>query len=534
MPIHKLNLRDVARSCVYRTTYRHWLGLVMVSLCFVAGSAAGAVPLWGDLKPGPYEVGFTTMEFYDYSRTFSSPRDYYGNPVAGETARPIQICVWYPAGPSDAPSLMLSDYALPYPEDGRFYEFLSQLQPREALFIGAITGTEGGQIVELLNLRVKSRRGAPMADGSFPVILYCPNRGRGVIENSVMCEYLASNGYVVASTHSVGTESINVEVTQDYLETAVTDLGLLLTRLREMPFADVSNIGVIGTGFGGMVGLLLQMRNYSVRAVVCIDGFTASHQFIRENPYYNAVRATSPILVASRSGATVTALVDSMKYSTRHLISFASAERFDLTTYGKLVSAARRDSVTARTPNETYEVLCRHVRDFLDVSLQEATATEFLFAPAPSDDFSVEVRHGEDAPPSALQFYDIIQHGSVDSALTLAERFVLFAPEDPVFPEATINSLGYGFLQAGNVNAAVEFLRFGTEAYPHSANAWDSYGEANRHAENIQEAIAAYEKALELLPFDTTTAESLKEAIRTGATQALERLKGQPESSDEG
>ena len=171
--------------------------LAVVLFSFVAGSAAGSVPLWGNLKSGPHGVGFTTMELYDYSRTFQSSRDYFGNSVLGETARPIQVCVWYPSGPSDATALMLSDYALPYPEDGRFYEFLSQLQSREALLVGAITGTEGGQIVELLNLHVESRRSAPPLDGPFPVILYCPNRGRGIIENSVMCEYLASHGYVV-------------------------------------------------------------------------------------------------------------------------------------------------------------------------------------------------------------------------------------------------------------------------------------------------------------------------------------------------
>ena len=119
---------------------------------------------------------------------------------------------------------------------------------------------------------------------------------------------------------------------------------------------------------------------------------TASHQFIRDNPYYSALRATCPVLVGSRSGATVTTLIDSVRYCTRYLIGFASAERFNLTTYGKLVSAARPDSLTVLTPNESYEVLCRHVRDFLDAHLKEATATEFLKAASPSDVFSVEIK----------------------------------------------------------------------------------------------------------------------------------------------
>jgi len=55
------------------------------------GAQAQQFSFWGGLEPDPCGVGFGTVEQYDYSRTFRSPADYFGQPQKGETARPIQV-----------------------------------------------------------------------------------------------------------------------------------------------------------------------------------------------------------------------------------------------------------------------------------------------------------------------------------------------------------------------------------------------------------------------------------------------------------
>jgi len=70
----------------------------------------------GEIKPGPYAVGFKTIEQYDYSRTFQPVKDYFGNPLPGQTARPIQVCYWYPAEPGGT-RMVYGEYAFPYPSE---------------------------------------------------------------------------------------------------------------------------------------------------------------------------------------------------------------------------------------------------------------------------------------------------------------------------------------------------------------------------------------------------------------------------------
>ena len=50
-------------------------------------------------------------------------------------------------------------------------------------------------------------------------------------------------------------------------------------------------------------------------------------------------------------------------------------------------------------------------------------------------------------------------------------------PHVIVFPESALNLLGYQHLQAGKAKAAIELFKLNTEAYPTSANTYDSLGD---------------------------------------------------------
>jgi hypothetical protein len=80
--------------------------------------------------------------------------------------------------------------------------------------------------------------------------------------------------------------------------------------------------------------------------------------------------------------------------------------------------------------------------------------------------------------------------------------------------EAPVNSLGYELLAAGRVDQAIAVFRSNAAAYPRSANAYDSLGEAYRTKGDREAAIQSYEKALTLDP-------SLRSAI-----DALRTLRG--------
>ena len=106
------------------------IAVSLISWVFVSQSNAdGKTPaIWGDLEPGPYAVGFKTIEKYDYSRVSRPEHDYFGRPLDGERARPIQICIWYPAeSTTELPPMVYGEYVFPYPENSRFFDFLSEV-----------------------------------------------------------------------------------------------------------------------------------------------------------------------------------------------------------------------------------------------------------------------------------------------------------------------------------------------------------------------------------------------------------------------
>jgi len=76
--------------------------------------------------------------------------------------------------------------------------------------------------------------------------------------------------------------------------------------------------------------------------------------------------------------------------------------------------------------------------------------------------------------------------------------------------EGDINDLGYRLLSRKRVAEAIEILKLNVEAYPASANVYDSLGEAYSVSGNTPLAIQNYEKSLSLDPSNANAAMMLK------------------------
>jgi tetratricopeptide (TPR) repeat protein len=68
------------------------------------------------------------------------------------------------------------------------------------------------------------------------------------------------------------------------------------------------------------------------------------------------------------------------------------------------------------------------------------------------------------------------------------------------FDEHELNSLGYKLISAKKFNEAIRIFQLNVEAYPQSGNVYDSLGEAYMDEGNKPQAIANYQKSLQLNP----------------------------------
>jgi tetratricopeptide (TPR) repeat protein len=76
--------------------------------------------------------------------------------------------------------------------------------------------------------------------------------------------------------------------------------------------------------------------------------------------------------------------------------------------------------------------------------------------------------------------------------------------------EAAMNTFGYTLLRAQRVADAVEVFKLNAEAYPNSANVYDSLGDALAAAGRRDDAIKSYEKALSIDPNYSSSLTSLQ------------------------
>ncbi|WP_449405768.1 hypothetical protein [Massilia phosphatilytica] len=71
-------------------------------------------------------------------------------------------------------------------------------------------------------------RDAPERPGKFPVVIYAPSHSAYAIENADLCEYLASHGYIVLATPSLGPRSHAMTADLEGAEAQADDIGFLV------------------------------------------------------------------------------------------------------------------------------------------------------------------------------------------------------------------------------------------------------------------------------------------------------------------
>ncbi len=157
----------------------------------MVNTSAGADNFTFSNTPGKDAVGFRVVQQYDYSRSYQGKNDVTGKPSQGERARPIQTLIWYPAEGGGPTHVTFADYLELLTTQENFKQ-----TPEVAAGILAPIKKDYSSALATVMWAIKD---GPAKPGSFPVIIYAPSFNAPA-ENADLCEYLASNGYIVVAS----------------------------------------------------------------------------------------------------------------------------------------------------------------------------------------------------------------------------------------------------------------------------------------------------------------------------------------------
>lgn len=247
------------------------VGLVLGSLALTwAGAAAQGPPLWGDLEPGAHEVGFERIWTLDRTRAWE--RSNAIDSTSGEIGRPVRIDVWYPAECGAEDRMPVRGYvAMAAP--GPAFEDLVFLTRRWDEYSYRGLAGDSAAFDRLMGMTTASCEDASPEPGRFPLVVYSAGWYNRAPDNTVLAEYLASRGYVVATVPQLNPGLWTFDFTSDAasVEHQARDLEVALGVMATDPRVDRRRVAAMGYSTGGDVALLLAGWSPLVDVVVGLD-----------------------------------------------------------------------------------------------------------------------------------------------------------------------------------------------------------------------------------------------------------------------
>ena len=273
--------------------------VAFVSLCIFSSSfiASTQTPPFQFLqKPGPYSVGLKIVDQYDRSRTYpASVRD--SSKFPKDHARPLQTLIWYPSLRSTIQPMTVGEYTQLADTETHFdapdeqnNKWRSRLKTSSEILLWAV-------------------RDANPAEGRYPILIYAPSDSSVSWENVDLCEYLASHGYVVLASPSMGVSTRDMTDDLEGINAQARDISFLITYAGTLPDTDSSRIAVVSWSWGGISSLFAAARDTRVDALVSMDGSMRYYPgLVQKAGDVHPERMTIPLLFFTRGDLSLEAL----------------------------------------------------------------------------------------------------------------------------------------------------------------------------------------------------------------------------------
>lgn len=506
--------------------------LVTFVLFLAAGIAQAAPRFVFPNPPGPFPVGFKAVHQVDHARAYRGETDPATGKRNPEQARPVQTLVWYPATASSSPAsgkpMVYGDYLRLIGSEDDFGRSEARVAAVADGIVRAdymsVSGLEQGQAALPGAMRARLEAGA--AGGKFPVVIYAPSISAPAAENADLCEFLATHGYIVIASPSVGTRGREMPADLEGAETQAADIAFLIRYAHTLPHADARQVAVAGYSWGGFANVLAAARDRRIKALVALDGSVRAYpELVAAAKYVTPLTLTAPMLyVAGRPpsieqlakrGKPASSFLDDIKHADVYKLTMYPMGHFAFSsTYLRFAPDKMFDQYPRAEVNRAHGWMADYVLRFLDAYLKgDRAARTWLNAPPashgmPAYAVTMEARPATPTPAGRLELAAELAGRGFEHAHA---AYQALRKRDAAFglPEKELNEWGYQLLRVGEQQKAIHIFRLATLLHPESGNAFDSLADSYDQAGDKAAAIDNYRRALKLDPANANAQQRL-------------------------
>jgi dienelactone hydrolase len=498
--------------------------LLLLLVCGVISRVAVANTPSFPGGPGQFAVGLRVVQLHDKSRVYSGKIDLVsGTPADGDRARPIQALVWYPAEKQGGTAVRYADYLRSAATEEQFQRDATAIDRFVADYLQdnypILSPLQGKAALDQTML---ARRDARPAQGKFPILVYAPGSSMSAHENADLCEYLASHGYLVVASASMGVHTRSIDLDLEAAESEARDISFLLGYAQTLPQADARRVAALGYSFGGLANVLAAARDDRISALVSLDGsvryFPAVvQQALYATPerlalpmlYLGAKPSTAEAMNRAQQVAASYSLMNRMKYSDLYNVTMYTMEHAAFQSESLRLGPEERFGEYSREEAVlAHGWMGRYVRAFLDAYLRgDAASLAFMRnKPAanavPAHLLAVDVHRSEGEPPTLATMaarYAAQGHKDLETIYREMSR------RDPTFrpDERGLITWGEKFLDLKRYAEATDIYRLTTSLYPDSPRAVFYLAMTHERNRDNAAALAAYRRVLGFWPDQT-------------------------------
>jgi dienelactone hydrolase len=285
--------------------------------------------------------------------------------------------IWYPAKSSRQNSMTYGEYfdlsgseLNGVPLTG---EDSMKLEQKYIAMLGS-NGVSEQDGQRLFSLPMKGIRDAVPAEGKYPLVIVAQGNYQSLHHQSILCEEIASRGYVVVSSPSQTRISGPMKDDGDAplsMTEQLQDVEYMYAKAKELPYVDGTGVAFLGHSFGGRTAALFASIHPETKAVISLDGGIALRYAVKSialHPKFIRNGFRSPVLHFYQNREELLtpdfSFLDGLKLVHKQYILLPHFHHFNFTTFGAavgkipgLVSASAPEIAEDKTIEFLHETL---------------------------------------------------------------------------------------------------------------------------------------------------------------------------------